>query len=369
MSCPISEREREELRATMPLLLEKRLGIANLRRSFRCPSPDHEDSTPSARYYSDAHTVHCFGCGKTWDAFSLVGMLYGLTGFVEQAKQLAHIMGYSLNGGNGAVPLSPRPSILDEVKPMFPRPRETDYSIAFDTCLKMYEAMFTPEGNVARDYLHARGIDDDDIVKYGLGFAKHPAELIPEFSVCEPTAKGFVMIPFYDEGCVSASYCIARPVGGGSITNKEWRPKGVAAMLWREWKLRSQAPVLYVVEGVLDAMSLEKQIGKPCVALCSTSNVSRFCGILYHTPPSQRPVKLMIAMDEDKAGRNAAVKLAEALRSIGVPHALMPPYPGGEKDANEWRMAERGTVWEYETECLGENITPLHISRRIDHES
>lgn len=368
MSYPISNKEREDLRAMMPTLLEKKLGITNLRRSFCCPNPDHEDSHPSASYYADTHTVHCFGCGGTWDAFALVGMLHGITGFVEQAKQVAHETGYCLRGGSddGLRPMKPYAS--KEKKPLFPHPKEPSFCIGFDTCFEMYEALFTAEGNVAREYLHARGIGDDDIVKYGLGFAANPAELIPEFSIYEPEARGFVMIPFYDEDAKSANYCIARPVGTASPTNKEWRLKEVATTLWHEWRLYSQAPVLYVTEGVLDAMSLEKQLQKPCVALCGTANISRLCSILYHMPSSQRPAKLMIAMDEDEAGYAAAAKLADGLNAMGIPHALMPPYPNGEKDANEWHMAGYDTEWTFDTESLGADLTPLHVSRRLDHE-
>lgn len=368
MSYPVSEKEREELRALMPMLLEKKLGVTNLRRLFRCPNLEHEDITPSASYYSDTHTVHCFGCGGTWDVFSLVGMLEGITGFVEQAKRVASEVGYCLSGDPDKVRPSASPRSLKQEKPLFPRPKETCFHVDFDTCFEMYKALFTSEGNVARDYLHKRGIDDETITKHGLGFAEKPSELIPEFSIYEPKAEGFAMIPFYDKGCASANYCIARPVGSASATRKEWRLKGVPTTLWHEWLLRAQAPVLYVAEGVLDAMSLEKQLQKPCVALCGIANASRLCSILYHMSSSQRPAKLMIAMDEDDAGHAAASKLAESLNKIGIPHALVPPYPNGEKDANEWHLSEQGVGWTYETDHLGDGITPTHIIRSIRHE-
>jgi hypothetical protein len=36
---------------------------------LRCPSPDHDDRTPSAVVYADDRGghVHCFGCGRHWD--------------------------------------------------------------------------------------------------------------------------------------------------------------------------------------------------------------------------------------------------------------------------------------------------------------
>ncbi len=368
MPLPITEKERKELRAMMPDFLEGKLGITNTHRPFRCPNPDHEDSEPSASYYPDSNIVHCFGCDKSWDIFSLVGMLYGINSFVDQAKRAAYEVGYTLGCDadvNEACELrKPRP----KKEPLFPQPKEPNFHLDRDTAFKMYKTLFSSDGNTARNYLHARGIDDVCIAKHGLGFVKDPSKMIPEFCIYEPNAKGFVMIPFYDADLTSANYCIARPIGEGSVTHKEWRPKGVTATLWREWLLYEHVPVLYVTEGILDAMSLERRIQKPCVALCGTGNVSRLSSILYHMPKSQRPEKTMIAMDEDEAGHAAASKLAKSFKAIGVPHAFMPPYPNGEKDANEWHLAGFGTEWTYCTKPVGDGITPFHIIRSISNE-
>lgn len=47
----ITETDRDALRELMPELLNVRCGITDLRRSFRCPSPNHDDRDPSAHYY------------------------------------------------------------------------------------------------------------------------------------------------------------------------------------------------------------------------------------------------------------------------------------------------------------------------------
>ena len=78
----ITETDRDALRTLMPELLNVRCGITDLRRSFRCPSPNHDDRDPSAHYYENDNTVHCFGCGKTWDVFSLIAELDGVAGVV-----------------------------------------------------------------------------------------------------------------------------------------------------------------------------------------------------------------------------------------------------------------------------------------------
>lgn len=86
----ISEHDRDALRGYMPEILGMRLGITDLRRSFRCPSPAHDDRGPSTHYYENDHSVHCFGCGVvTLDAFKLMELLYGIEGFAEQARAAA----------------------------------------------------------------------------------------------------------------------------------------------------------------------------------------------------------------------------------------------------------------------------------------
>lgn len=368
MASVITEADREALRAKMPIFLESALGVKDLRRNFQCPNPDHEDSSPSAAYYPDTKLIHCFGCGGTWDIFALAGMLYDLHGFVEQAEFVAKEVGYGLD----LVPALSTPARYKEPESnneaLFPQPKPTNLELGFDTCFDMYLALFTPEGNVARKYLHDRGIDDNSIMKNGIGFSSEPSTQIPEFCIYEPEASGFIMIPFYNKEFSSANYCIARPAGNTAFNNKEWRPKGAVSTLWREWLLNEHSPILYVAEGVLDAISLELHIKKPCIALCGTGGASRLASILYHMPESKRPQKIMIAMDEDEAGRAAAEQIARNLGTIGIPHATMPPYPYGAKDANEWHASELGTSWSYNTTPVGGGIVPLHFIGGVKNE-
>lgn len=360
----ISHEDKEELKACMPILLDKCLGVTNHRKPFTCPNPDHEDRHPSAGYYKPSNTVRCFACDMSWDVFGLAGMLYNVTGFVDQAKCVASIVGYQLSE-DSASRLNPVPKPVGK-RPMFEPPKEAVMSISQEICEKMYRALFTPEGNIGRRYLHSRGIGDDDIVRYGLGFSMNPSEQIPEFSIYEPGALGFVMIPYYDQQCDGAVYCMARSVGNEDVNVKEWRPKGVASPLWREWLLGIDVPEVCVVEGLLDAISLEKMIEKPCVALGGTSYTGRLASVLNNTAPEKRPEKILIAMDFDRPGENATTKIEKDLDIIGIPHAKLPGLDGA-KDANEYLMARYGTDWVYITEAARDGLEPYHWVKWADH--
>lgn len=336
----VTERDREALRASMPELLANRLGITDLRRSFRCPSPAHDDRTPSAHYYESDHSVHCFGCGRTWDVFSLIGELDGIDGFAEQAKAVAYAVGYSLNEDDGR---------KRRQRPLFDAPREAGGPDCIEAVGRAFGDLYAPGNEVGRRYLRWRGLDDRDIAKFGLGFARDPRLIMPQFAVYEPEALGFITIPFFvDRECGTANYCMARTISRGQVRNKEWRPRGLASPLWREWTLSASLPALYVAEGLIDAMALSKLVDGEVMALGGVANARRLSQVIYATPANLRPRKIVVCMDEDAEGRKARDRICADLDKLDVKHAMMPPYPGGAKDADEWLMAGRNAEWRFD---------------------
>jgi DNA primase len=121
----------------------------------------------------------------------------------------------------------------------------------------------------------------------------------------------------------------------------------VASPLWREWLLSCGAEEVHVVEGLIDAMALAKATGAATVALGGTAGARRMAQVVHAAPPALRPRRVVVCMDEDEAGRRARDAICADLDALGVPHAALPPYPGGAKDADEWLVAGRGTEWEF----------------------
>lgn len=342
----VSDEDKSNLRATMPELLAARCGVHDVRRSFCCPSPSHDDRDPSARYYPDNHTVHCFGCGRTWDVFSLVGELDGIEGFVEQANAVADLVGYRLDDASGQpVPRRLPPPMA---RPPFDEPRQAGGDDCGDACVRAWEHMYEPGNEAGRQYLRRRGLDDDDIMRWGLGFTRDPKEVMPQFKVWEPDAVGFVTIPFWNHVFSEARYCMLRTVSDGVARNKEWRPAGIATPLWNEWALSMSLPVLYVAEGLIDAMALAKVMCAEAMALGGVSNARRLAQVLYRVPDEMRPRTVVVCMDEDEEGRKARARICADLDRLRIPHAVMPPYPGGAKDADDWLMGGQGKDWEFE---------------------
>ena len=53
--------------------------------------PFHADKDPSMKYYPKSNTVHCFGCGKSWDTIQFVRDMYDLNFKEAVAKCLANV--------------------------------------------------------------------------------------------------------------------------------------------------------------------------------------------------------------------------------------------------------------------------------------
>ena len=341
----VSDEDKAALRAMMPEFLRVRLGITDLRRPFRCPASDHEDKNPSAHYFVDG-AVHCFGCGRTWDVFSLVRETDGVVGFADQAQAVADVVGYQLSYGTASHPA--RPSAPRVERPAFGVPRELAAVDVTEACRDAHWALYTQAGAVARRYLRSRGLDDGDAERFDLGFVRDPKAIMDEFRVFEPAAAGFVSIPFLDETGTRASYCMLRTIGRGPVRVKEWRPRGLATPLWNEWMLAASLDVLYVCEGMIDAMALSKRVEEPVMALGGISNAKRLAQVLNATPEARRPRAVVLALDEDEPGRKTRDGLAGDLERLGVDCALMLPYPRGAKDADDWLMDGEGTEWVWE---------------------
>lgn len=350
----VSEADRDSLRSAMPELLRVRFGVENVNRPFRCPSPGHDDRTPSASYYANGHTVHCFGCRRTWDVFTLVGEADGIEGFAAQAEAVAGYVGYRLNDGTGERKRSRTTPRRTVARPEpFPEPKEAGGPDVSDICDRAWSNLYLHGCEEGRRYLRSRGLDDTDIVRHGLGFCFDPRRIMGQFSIYEPHAVGYLVIPFWSQDFRRANYVMVRTISHGQVRHKEWRPKGVTSPLYKEWMLSAGLPVVYVTEGLIDAMALEKVIGRPVMALGGTSYAGRLAQVLAHTDETLRPRRIVIAMDADSAGRKARDQIAGDLDKIGVRHSDIPSYPEGCKDADDWLMAMRGTEWDWECRPMG----------------
>ncbi|HEY2620082.1 MAG TPA: DNA primase [Acetobacteraceae bacterium] len=147
----------DELRTRTPLaaIVGRRARLVRSGRQWKGCCPFHGEKTPSFYVYEDGH-YHCFGCGAHGDAIGFVMQSEGI-GFIDAVERLAAEAGLEV----------PRPS---------PEAAETerkrlDLTAVLEAAQSSYHRrLFLPEGRHALAYLRGRGLSEDTIRRFGLGW-------------------------------------------------------------------------------------------------------------------------------------------------------------------------------------------------------
>jgi DNA primase len=129
-------------------------------QNFSGLCPFHNEKTPSFSVHATRQFYHCFGCGASGDVFSFVQKIENIT-FPESVRLIAQKLG---------VPMP---------KMQFSSPQEAHEAKLRTALLEMHEratAFFQdclkrPEGAHAREYLAGRGLTEETIAKFRIGFA------------------------------------------------------------------------------------------------------------------------------------------------------------------------------------------------------
>jgi DNA primase len=125
--------------------------------------PFHQEKTPSFAVHPGKQIFHCFGCGVGGDVFKFIMLIENLT-FPEALRRLAEKAGIALREMAG-----------DETYDSSAKERAVLQKI-HDLAVKFYASQLgsTAEGRAARGYLADRGLTDEVVARFRLGYA--PAE-------------------------------------------------------------------------------------------------------------------------------------------------------------------------------------------------
>ncbi|MFH1706581.1 MAG: DNA primase [Planctomycetota bacterium] len=141
-------------------LIESYVPLQRAGRLMKACCPFHDEKSPSFVVYADDQRYHCFGgtCGKGGDALHFIMEIEKLS-FPEAVEQLADRVGFTLVAEKGTGGEAPRSQKKDL------------YSANKFTMEFYHQALMTPPGQAALAYLRGRGITDEMIKRFGLGFA------------------------------------------------------------------------------------------------------------------------------------------------------------------------------------------------------
>jgi DNA primase len=121
--------------------------------------PFHNEKTPSFSVHATRQFFHCFGCGVSGDVFSFVQKIENIT-FPEALRAVAQKMGIAL----------PKVTFSSPAEANEARLRAALLDMHERACSFFQECLRRPEGAHARQYLTERGLTEDTIRTFRIGY-------------------------------------------------------------------------------------------------------------------------------------------------------------------------------------------------------
>jgi DNA primase len=310
----------DELRARTPLpaVIGRRVRLARSGRQWKGCCPFHGEKTPSFYVYDDHY--HCFGCGVHGDAITFVMQSQGAS-FPEAVEQLATEAGMQV----------PTPS----AEAAEAEKQRLDLVSVLDLAAASYQRrLFLPEGKAARDYLLNRGLSEETIRRYGLGWSGEGRgaiaadlgregvtqdQLVDSGLMRRDDETGRVFDLFFNRVMFPIRDRRGRTISFGGRIMGDGQPKYVNGP---ETALFSKRRTLYgldlareavrrgativVVEGYMDVIALGQAGFEAAVAPLGTALTEEQLTELWRLSPA--PV---LCFDGDAAGARAAARAAD----------------------------------------------------------
>jgi DNA primase len=129
-------------------------------QNFSGLCPFHNEKTPSFAVPATRQFFHCFGCSVSGDVFSFVQKVENIT-FSEAVRLIAQKLGVAMPKVEFSSPQEAREAKV----------RMALLDVHERACAFFQEYLKRPEGASARAYLAGRGLDDETIARFRIGYA------------------------------------------------------------------------------------------------------------------------------------------------------------------------------------------------------
>ena len=225
--------------------------------------------------------VCCCHCGLQGDSFNVISIIEGITDFKELISRACEILGIEVD-------ISYNPPIKKELT--IPLTPSTDNSSLIESW----------HCNVSdTDYFANRGLSDDIINKYRLGYNPNGGYYGKAFKYSLPISPNCVV--FREEGNLNGRY--RNTIGEVEILNLDY--------------VSSDNYYIYICEGVFDALSIET-LGYKSISLNSTSNYNTLMSAVEENIDEAKKKTFIIVTDNDETGEKLKEKAIKAFNEIGV---------------------------------------------------
>lgn len=189
--------QSEEIKSKLDIVevIREYIPVKATGANFQALCPFHNEKSPSFVISPEKQIWHCFGCGRGGDVFAFVMEKEGL-GFMETLRLLAPKAGVTLQYENSQ-DYSERNRLLD----------------IMELAGKYYaHILTTPTGREAREYLLRRGLSDENISEWQLGYSLDSWSGLYDFLKARPlTGKKYT-----DEEISLAGLAIKKEARAGS---------------------------------------------------------------------------------------------------------------------------------------------------------
>ena len=302
--------------------------------------PFHDDHSPSMSVNEDKKIYTCFVCGKTGNVFNFV-QDYENVSFIEAVKIVAE-----RNGINVDVDL--------KVTSKYDR-----FYDAYDLAVKYYQNNIrAADGKVALDYLHKRGLNDEIIKEFDIGFANKSNDTLSKLLI----GKGYSEKELIDIGLSNKGNTLydlfrnrivfpihdskGHPVAfSGRIYEKSDEAKYIntketvifkkGEILFNYHRAINEAKKmkkLILVEGQMDAIRVYSEGIKNVCATMGTALTNEHVKLL-----KKLNVEIVLCFDNDAAGEKATIAAGDLLDKEKVQISVL--RLSGEKDPDEYILA------------------------------
>lgn len=301
-------------------------------KSFKCVCPFHDDHDPSLSVSQDKQIYHCFVCGAGGNVFTFV-QEYEKISFVEAVAKVAKLVGIDIeidvsdvsskkiDPHIGALHKVCQESIdfcsyeLDSVEAKNVKQYLYDRGLS-DEIIKKFQLGFNPDGNKLYQFLHAKQYSDADIVDANLAW-------LSEKGIFDVFRRR-IMIPIHDSNGKSVGFS-ARRIDASqeakyvNTSETEIYVKGNLLYNYHRAKdFARKAGRIIVVEGAMDVLAFEKAGLENSVATLGTACTRQQLRLLRYLG-----VKVVLCYDGDEAGKNATYKFYQAAKQENLEVEIM----------------------------------------------
>ena len=288
--------------------------------AFVCPccgsgSGKNKQYTPAFFLFQatdGAPLFKCHSCGESGDIFKLAGIVNHTEHFPDQMKIVADFLGVD---PSKRTPLSNIPPADAEVK--------AAPALGQKATLRLKQQAMTYITNCRKhisetDYFHRRGLTDETIKRFGLGY---------------DSEKQMAIIPFTSAYYIGRSTTIEADRRG---TSKHFKPTGLRQPIFNLTALSKSRIPVFITEAPLDAISIMQAGGMAMALGGGAVSVLKTVLDVYHP---ENP--FILAFDQDEPGRQLESRVATLLKERDIPYSCVEhPVFTQHKDANAALLAK-----------------------------